>query len=202
MSFDMLSKSRGKKIHDKNKRKFVFPSPSLIGFIFNNRFQELEVYDSKTSKFKYNGHYVLDLKLCFFWPGSYVEIHNNPDNDLSLSFKEYIKKITLIKTMCQEMAAHISDGKGVLVKRNFLNDETVNDGFGATLFMTADPEFKENYCIFEISSCFKKYRYGTNPSTMKKYIRDLLSLISDLEQDLKIVEEKLKSILPEVKDGE
>lgn len=188
--------------HDKNKRKIVVPSPGLIGFIFSNRLLPVEVINRKTDELEFTGKHMIDLKICFFWPGAYVEIHNNPDENIAASFKAYIDKITLIKSMCQEMVDHLTTGKGPLVCRNFLNDASINDGFGGTLFLTADPDLRNNYCIFEISSCFKKYRHSGTPSSLKKYLKDLINFIENVEIDLGVLKEKLDKTISEKKKDE
>lgn len=186
--------------HVKHKRKIVVPAPGLIGFIFSHRLTPIKtIVDSKWVP---SGKYIMDVKVCFFWPGAFVEIHNNPDTDLQASFKAYVNKITLIKSMCQDMIAHLTTGKGPLVRREFLNDATINDGFGGTLFMTADPDSPSNYCIFEISSCFKKYRHSGPPSSIKKYLKDLVVFIIEAEKDLVMVKEMLDQIPVEKKKNE
>lgn len=186
--------------HVKHKRKIVVPAPGLIGFIFSHRITPIQALIS--GKLTPTGKHILDIKLCFFWPGAYVEIHNNSDDDLAASFKAYVDKIVLIKSMCLDMIKHLNEGKGPFVRREFLNDATINDGFGGTLFMTADPDLPNNYCIFEISSCFKKYRHSGGPSVLKKYLKDLVSFINDAEVDLAIVKEKLDQIPVEEKKDE
>lgn len=184
--------------HVKHKRKIVVPPPGLIGFIFSHRLTPIKGLVG--GKLVPTDRYLLDVQLCFFWPSAHVQIHNNPDDDLAASFKAYIDKLTLVKTMCQDMIEHLVSGKGPFVRREFLNDATINDGFGATLFMTADPDQPNNYCIFEISSCYKKYRHSGTPSSLKKYLNDLVAFITDAEVDLVIVKEKLDKVLSEKKE--
>ena len=184
--------------HTKHKRKIVVPAPGLIGFIFSHRMTPIKTLVK--SKWVPTGKYIMDVKVCFFWPNAYVEIHNNPDTDLQASFKAYVDKVALIKLMCQDMIEHLTTGKGPFVRREFLNDATINDGFGGTLFMTADPDNPTNYCIFEISSCFKKYRHSGSPGSMKKYLKDLVAFITESEKDLVVIKEKLDQIPVEEKE--
>lgn len=180
--------------HAKHKRKIIVPPPGLIGFIFTHRLtpiKTLTLVDNKSTPIE---RHLLDIKLCFFWPGAYIEIHNNPDTNLQASFLAYINKIILIRTMCLEMIEHLISGKGPFVRREFLNDASIDDGFGGTLFMTANPDHPANYCIFEISSCYKKYRHSGTPCSLKKYLKDLVTFINDVEVDLTIIKEKLEQI--------
>lgn len=178
--------------HTKHKRKIIVPPPELMGFIFSHRIIPIKV--PMENKWVFNGEYMLEVKICFFWANAYIVIHNNTDSDLQASFKAYSDKITLIRSMCQDMVEHLTTGKGPFVRREFLNDATINDGFGGTLFMTADPDDPANYCIFEISSCFKKYRHGGTPVDIKKYLNDLIAFIVNIEKDFIIVKEKLDQI--------
>lgn len=186
--------------HAKHKRKMVLPPPELIGFIYSHRFTPIQ--SLVNGKLVPTDKHLLNIKLCFFWPGAYVVLHNNPDDDLAASFKAYVDKVALIRVMCQDMIEHLTTGKGPFVRREFLNDATINDGFGGTLFMTADPDQPSNYCIFEISSCFKKYRHSGTPSSIKKYLKDLVTFIIESEQDLVVVKEKLDQSLAEKKEDD
>ncbi|QZA70756.1 hypothetical protein AH04_283 [Erwinia phage AH04] len=186
--------------HVKHKRKIVVPPPGLIGFISSHRLTPVKRLTG--GKLVPTEKYLLDVKLCFFWPSSYVEIHNNADEDLMLSFNAYLDKIKMIRVMCEDMVEHLNTGKGPFVRREFLNDATINDGFGGTLFMTADPDHPTNYCIFEVSSCYKKYRHSGTPSVLKKYLKDLISFINDAETDLVLIKEKIDQTLLEKKKDE
>ena len=185
--------------HDKHKRKIVVPPPGLMGFIFSHRLIPVDKINLKTNKPEFTGNYMVNVDLCFFWPNAYISIHNNPDTDLQASFLAYINKIALIRLMCQDMIEHLTSGKGPFVRREFLNDATINDGFGGTLFMTADPDDPNNYCIFEISSCYKKYRHSGTPNSLKKYLKDLDAFIIQAETDLGIFKEKNDQKIPEKK---
>jgi hypothetical protein len=170
----------------------LVPPPGLIGLMFGNSL--IPIRELVDGKLQNTDKHMLNLRLCFFWPNAFVEVHNNPDEDLVASFNAYINKITLIKLMCQDMVKHLEEGKGPYVRREFLNDANVNDGFGATLYMTADPDDRTNYCIFEISSCYKKYRYGHTPHSMKKYLKSVISIVTETEKDLVILKEKLDQL--------
>jgi hypothetical protein len=172
--------------------------PGLMGLMFGNSL--IPIYGLVNGRLKETDKYMLNVRLCFFWSNALVELHNNPDEDLSASFNTYVNKISLVKLMCQDMIKHLEEGKGPYVRREFLNDAAVNDGFGATLFMTADPGDHTNYCIFEISSCYKKYRHAGNPRSMKRYLKSVVSFIDEVESDLVILKEKLDSFLAEKKD--
>lgn len=185
--------------HVKHKRKLFGSVVDPKGFIFSHTFTETQEYNPETKKWKRNGRYMLSLLLCFYWLGSRVDIHNNTDS-IKKSFDAYHNKVKLVGEMAEEAYNHLESGEGPLVVREFLNDADVNDGFGATLFIHVDGGMKSNYCIFEVSSCYKKYRYGCNPKDMKIYLRNLMGFIYDIQEDLAIIKKKIDQVSLENKD--
>lgn len=182
--------------HYKNaKRKLFGPIVEPRGFIFSHHLYRRSVSVSDDDK-ETKEHFVdsLSLALYFFWPGYRVEIHNNGDT-IKKSFAAYEKKVNLIMELVEAGYQHLENGSGPLVVRDFLNDAEVNDGFGGTLFIHVDPDEKTNYCIFEISSCYKKYRYGTFPKEMKGYLRNLFDFLYLVKDDLAVIKEKIDEFL-------
>lgn len=177
----------------KHKRKLFGHATAPMGFIYSHNLTGMSALNPDTKTWKFNGDYALNLQLRFFWLGAHVDIHNNTDT-LHKSFDAYVKKIKLIDEMAAEAYAHITKGTGPLIVREFLNDIEVNDGFGATLFIHVDPDLPSNYCIFEISSCYKKYRYGADVKEMKKYLSNFLDFMYQVKDDLDIVKNKLSQI--------
>lgn len=184
--------------YSKSKRKLFGPVAEPMGFIFSHSLTGLSEINPDSKTWKFNGHYSLNLQLRFYWLGAHVDIHNNMDG-IEKSFAAYEKKIKLIDDMATEAYNHLLTGAGPLVVREFLNDAEVNDGFGATLFIHVDPDLPSNYCIFEVSSCYKKYRYGTDVKTMKTYLSNFLDFMYLVKDDLVIVKEKLNQIAAEKK---
>lgn len=178
----------------KHKRKLIVSPPKVMGFLYSHYFTEIKKWDEVSKKTVQLNEFMISLNLTFFWLGAMVQIHSNSD-DIDKSFKAYKDKILIIKRLATEAYSHLTTGKGPFVTRDFLNDSTINDGFGATLFITCNPDSVEEYCVFEISSCYKKYRYGTNPKGMKHYLKSLLEFITEKEMDLKLVEERINSYL-------
>lgn len=183
----------------KGKRKLFGAVTEPMGFIYNHRFRGTDEYEVETKKWVFTGYYSLDLQLRFFWLGAHVDIHNNTDGQRK-SFEAYVKKIKLIDEMATEAYTHLTTGTGPLVVREFLNDVEVNDGFGATLFIHVDPDLASNYCVFEISSCYKKYRYGGPVKLMKVYLKNLLDFMYEVKDDLEIVKTKIDLAYPITKE--
>jgi len=182
--------------HYKNaKRKLFGPLTEPRGFIFSHHLSRRKIkYQELNGEHKEEILNSLSLALYFFWPGYRVEIHSNADS-VRKSFAAYEKKINLLTELVEAAYTHLVSGSGPLVVRDFLNDADVNDGFGATLFIHVDPDEKTNYCIFEISSCYKKYRYGTEPKEMKKYLGNLFDFLYLIKDDLAVIKEKLDEFL-------
>ena len=185
--------------HQKRKRKLFGPVTEPMGFILSHSLIGMRTINPESKTWKFNGEYGLNLQLRFYWLGAHVDIHNNMDT-LQKSFAAYEKKIRLIDDMATEAYTHLTTGNGPLVVREFLNDAEVNDGFGATLFIHVDPDLPSNYCVFEISSCYKKYRYGTDVKGMKEYLKNFLSFMYNVKDDLAIVKEKIAQITAEKKE--
>lgn len=173
--------------------------PNPMGFIFSHSIYGMKEWSPDLKKLKFSGSYGLSLQLRLFWLGAYVDIHNNSD-DIKKSFDAYMKKIKLMDEMATEAYQHLVSGNGPLVVREFLNDAEVNDGFGATLFIHVDPDLETNHCIFEVSSCYKKYRYGTSPRYMREYLKNFLSFMYDVKDDLAIIKERIDLCCPEKKE--
>lgn len=176
----------------KRKRKLIGPTIGIMGFIFRHCVEECVGWSSD-GKTKESKSWAMDLNLAFVWSGAYVNIHSNSDV-VDKSFDAYHAKLLKIKDMCERSLNHLNTGKGPFVARDFLNDEKINDGYGATLFITCDPSDGNNYCIFEISSCYKKYRYGTTPKGMKYYLKELLAFMDVIFKDLEIVKAKIEEV--------
>lgn len=176
----------------KRKRKLIDPY-SIVGFTFRNSLYHVEVLkDAKGNETEANV-WGVDLWITFFWPGCQIILHSNTDV-LEKSFESYYNKLLKIKDICSRSLDHLLTGKGPKVNRDFLNDEKDNDGYGGTLFITGDPDDKDNYCVFEISSCYKKYRHGTNPKGMIKYLKSVLSFMDIVFTDLDLIKSKIEEV--------
>lgn len=176
-------------LHRKTRRKIFGPIAEPMGFIFSH---ELKARDSQFLKEGIEP-YRPTFIIRFYWLKGYIELHNNTDTIIN-SFSTYVRKIDRINEMIQKAYDHILSGSGPLIVRDFLNEVEINDGFGGTLFIHTDPDDCHNYCIFEISSCYKKYRHTGNVTEIKKYLRNLLDFLSLVKKDLTIIENKIKTL--------
>jgi hypothetical protein len=172
--------------------------------MYSHYFTENLNWDEENNKFVPNGTFKVDLGLSFIWLSANVRIHSNHDDDILKCFISYENKINIIKEMVTKVNDHLHNGEGPIIIRNFLNDINDNDGFGATLFITADPSAPHNYCVFEISSCYKKWRHGLDVAPMKKYLGSLINFLKLVDEDLVIIKAKITEYLKlkEVKDAQ
>lgn len=167
-----------------HKRKIFGPTTEIMGFIFMHSFGEMCKDDTNPDK-----RYCVDLSLCFYWLGGKIVLHNNRDTP-EKSLNTYVNKINLLGRLALKAYNHLQEGKGPLLIRRFLNNPKVNDGFSASIYIHVDPDDKDNWCVFEISSCFKKHRYLVDVKGMKVYLKNLLSFIAVVKEDLSVIKGK------------
>lgn len=168
----------------KHKRKLIIPPPGIMGFTYSHYFTEAVQSGTIDGDGIAANDYYVHMNISFVYPGSLITLHNNNDESIHQSFSEYQKKLTIIRKLATEALEHVTTGKGPKVFRDFLNDGMVNDGYGGTLFITADGDEPSNFCVFEISSCYKKYRHLTDPKGLKHYLKSLLAFMDGLDEDL------------------
>lgn len=169
-----------------SKRVMLGDESDPACLIFTNL--EIDAFDEKEKSYP-----IADCEIKLYHGNRPIILHNDTSQeDNAKSVKEYLDKLTMIKTMVNNVYQHSIDNPTEnYLERAFLNPPTDNTRvFGGTLIVHYLASFK----IFtvDICDCNNKSRKSYNPGSMKNYTEKLTQFLTSAIEDVKVLEQKLR----------